>query len=59
MEKREEVRREEEDVHCSPLVAQVRRGVRRKGALRCGGARRDAWRCGAPPMCQESRNPRS
>lgn len=29
---------------------------RRTGAERCGGARRDAWRCGAATLYQEHRN---
>lgn len=34
-------------------AAHPRRDDRRIGAARCGGARRDAWRCGALPMYQE------
>lgn len=38
---------------CGDGVAHPRRDDRRVGAVRCGEARRDAWRCGALPMYQE------
>lgn len=38
---------------CGDGVAHPRRDDRRVGAVRCGDARRDAWRCGALPMYQE------
>lgn len=38
---------------CGDGMAHPRRDDRRVGAVRCGDARRDAWRCGALPIYQE------